>query len=226
MYHKFEHISKHNAKVKNAYKDALDLLHEAQKIIRDEHDMTFAYYVVGSYKRNMLTHDPNTNVGFDFDFNIVFNNKYNYSAGKLKNALREALNQIAKKYQFDFPEDSTRVLTLKVKDREHSRIIYSIDLAIVNKDFTEYIYFNKTIMMNEYAYSWQKMPQGYEEFSDKFHSLKEAGYFEELRNEYLKRKNKNNNNDLHSRDILIQTVNDLYYQKSLPESITKIFPRL
>lgn len=226
MYHNFKHISNRNAKVKKAYKNALKLLNEAQKIIKEEYDMTFAYYVVGSYKRNMLTHDPNTNVGFDFDFNIVFNNKYNYSAGKLKNILREALNQIAKKYQFDFPEDSTRVLTLKVKDRKHSRIIYSIDLAIVKEGFNEYIHFNKMYMMNEYAYSWQKMPQGYEEFSDKFYSLKEAGYFEELRNEYLKRKNKNNNNDLHSRDILIQTVNDLYYQKSLPESITKIFPRL
>lgn len=226
MYHNFDFISKHDEKVQNAYENACGLLHEAQKIIRKKYDMTFAYYVVGSYKRNMITCDSSTNVGFDFDFNIVFNNKHNYSAGKLKNILREALNQIAKKCQFDFPEDSTRVLTLKVKDREHSRIIYSIDLAIVNKDFTEYIYFNKTIMMNEYAYSWQKMPQGYEEFSDKFCSLKKAGYFKELRAEYLKRKNNNSNNNLHSRDILIQTVNDLYYQKSLPESITKIFPRL
>lgn len=226
MYHNFDFISKRNEKVKNAYKDALDLLHEAQKIIKDEHDMTFAYYVVGSYKRNMLTHDPSTNVGFDFDFNIVFNNKYNYSAGKLKNALREALNRICKKYRFDFPEDSTRVLTLKVKDRKHSRIIHSIDLAIVNKDFTECVYFNKMIMMNDYAYQWQKMPQGYAEFSNKFNSLKKAGHFEELKGEYLKRKNNNSNNDLHSRDILIQTVNDLYYQKSLPENITKIFSRL
>ena len=226
MYHNFVPISKRNEKVKNAYKDALDLLHEAQKIIRDEHDMTFAYYVVGSYKRDMITYDPSTNVGFDFDFNIVFNNKHNYSPGKLKNSLREALNRICKKYRFDFPEDSTRVLTLKVKDRKHSRIIHSIDLAIVNKDFTECVYFNKMIMMNDYAYQWQKMPQGYEEFSDKFHSLKKAGYFEELRDEYLKRKNNNSNNNLHSRDILIQTVNDLYYYKSLPENITKIFSRL
>ena len=80
--------------------------------------------------------------------------------------------------------------------------------------------------MNDYAYSWQKMPQGYAEFSNKFNSLKKAGHFEELKGEYLKRKNNNSNNNLHSRDILIQTVNDLYYQKSLPENITKIFSRL
>lgn len=180
--------------------------------------MAFNSYVVGSSKRNMITHDPNTNVGFDFDFNIVFNNKHGYSPAKLKNALREALNKIAKKYQFDFPEDSTRVLTLKVKDRKQSRIIYSIDLAIVNEDFTKYIHFDKIYGINEYAYKWQAMPQGYENFSIKFETLKNAGYSMELRDEYLRRKNSNRDNNIRSRDILIQTVNDLYRLKGLHQN--------
>lgn len=220
MYHNFIYVSKNNDKVKRAYNNALDLLQEAQKIIKKEHDMTFAYYVVGSYKRNMLTHDPNTNVGFDFDFNIVFNNKHNYSPAKLKNALREALNKIAEKYQFDFPEDSTRVLTLKVKDIKQSKIVYSIDLAIVNEDFTKYIHFDKIYGINEYAYKWQMMPQGYENFSNKFEALKKAGYSMELRDEYLKRKNNNRDSNMHSRDILIQTVNDLFNSKGLNRSST------
>ena len=222
MYHNFIYVSKNNDKVKRAYNNALDLLQEAQKIIKKEHNMTFAYYVVGSYKRNMLTHDPNTNVGFDFDFNIVFNNKHNYSPAKLKNTLREALNKIAEKYQFDFPEDSTRVLTLKVKDRKQSRIIYSIDLAIVNEDFTKYIHFDKTYGVNEYAYKWQAMPQGYENFSNKFEALKKAEYSIELREEYLRRKSNNRDNNIHSRDILIQTVNDLYRLKGLHQNSSEL----
>lgn len=217
-HHNFVYVSKRNSQVKSAYSNALDLLHEAQKIIKEEHGMTFAYYVVGSYKRNMLTHDPSTNVGFDFDFNIVFNNKYNYSPAKLKNSLRGALNQIARKYQFDFPEDSTRVLTLKVKDRKQSKIVYSIDLAIVNEDFTKYIHFNKSYLQNEYAYRWQQMPQGYEEFSHKFDALKKSGHSDKLREEYLRRKNTNMDSNVHSRDILIQTVNDLYNSKVLNQS--------
>lgn len=217
-HHNFDYVSKRNSQVKNAYSNALGLLHEAQKIIKEEHGMTFAYYVVGSYKRNMLTHDPKTNVGFDFDFNIVFNNKRGYSPAKLKNSLREALNKIARKYQFDFPEDSTRVLTLKVKDRKQSKIVYSIDLAIVNEDFTKYIHFNKSYLQNEYAYRWQQMPQGYEEFSHKFDALKKSGHSDKLREEYLRRKNTNMDSNVHSRDILIQTVNDLYNSKVLNQS--------
>ena len=210
MYHNFIYVSKHNNKVKKAYSNAINLLEEAQKIIKEKHNMTFAYYVVGSYKRNMLTYDPKTNIGFDFDFNIVFNNKHGYSAAQLKNALREALNKIADKYQFDYPEDSTRVLTLKVKDRKNSKIVYSIDLAVVNKEFTKYIHFNKASFIRENAYQWQGMPLGYNDFSNKFEALKNSEYEERLKEDYLRQKNANNDNNIHSREILIQTVNNVY----------------
>lgn len=37
----------------------------------------------------------------------------------------------------------------------------------------------------------------------------------ELRDEYLRRKNSNRDNNIHSRDILIHSVNDLYRLKGL-----------
>ena len=36
-HHNFVYVSKRNSQVKNAYSNALDLLHEAQKIIKEEH---------------------------------------------------------------------------------------------------------------------------------------------------------------------------------------------
>ena len=107
---------------------------------------------------------------------------------------------------------------MKVKDRKQSRIVYSIDLAIVNENFTKYIHFNKSYWPNEYAYQWQQMPQGYEEFSRKFDALKKSGHSDKLREEYLRRKNTNMDSNVHSRDILIQTVNDLYKSKVLNQS--------
>lgn len=66
------------------------------------------------------------------------------------------------------------------------------------------------------------MPQGYENFSIKFETLKKARYSMELRDEYLRRKNNNRDNNIHSRDILIQTVNDLYQSKGLYQNSSEL----
>ena len=55
-----------------------------------------------------------------------------FDAEKIKNILMCAFNKYARKYGYDFCEDSTRVFTIKVKDRKNSRIRYSCDFAIVN----------------------------------------------------------------------------------------------
>ena len=55
MQHDFHFISKKDSKVKKAYEDILDILKEAQDLVRKK--FTFRFDVVGSYKRNMVTYD-------------------------------------------------------------------------------------------------------------------------------------------------------------------------
>ena len=67
MYH-FEYVSKKEAA---PYKSQLiDLLNRVQDYVRDE--FTFQFTFIGSSSRNMITYDPTTNVGFDFDVNTYF----------------------------------------------------------------------------------------------------------------------------------------------------------
>ncbi len=80
MEHDFQYISKHDPKIKACYKDLVCLIHEVQKLVRDR--FTFQFYPVGSYKRNMITYDCKSNVGFDFDINIVVNDDENYYSPK------------------------------------------------------------------------------------------------------------------------------------------------
>ena len=68
MYH-FEYVSKKEAA---PYKSQLiELLNRVQDYVRDE--FTFQFTFIGSSSRNMITYDPTTNVGFDFDVNIAVN---------------------------------------------------------------------------------------------------------------------------------------------------------
>ena len=113
----------------------------------------------------MITHDAKSNIGFDFDINIYPNDEENrFTAKQIKLLFKQSLDKFAYRYGYDFAEDSTRVLTIKVKDRKNSRILHSVDFAFVNDyedndgyDCQEYIHYNK----KQNAYSWSEQSQGF-----------------------------------------------------------------
>ena len=126
--HDFRYVSKKEAAPVKA--ELLEIIHEVQDIVRD--DFTFQYTFIGSSSRNMITEDIKSNIGYDFDVNLEVNDdEENFSAEQIKLKLKQAFDSVAWRYGYDHCEDSTRVLTLKVKDREHSRILHSCDFAIV-----------------------------------------------------------------------------------------------
>ena len=121
-----------------------------------------------------------------------------------------ALNKITKKYGYDFAEDSTRVITIKVKDKENSKILHSCDFAIVNNYVDEdgyhrqeYIYFNK----KQNSYYWQEQSDGYYMLPEKAEWIEKNEYQEELRNLYLDKKNKNISGK-HSRTLYAESVHE------------------
>lgn len=131
MKHDFQFISKHSPSVRSAYANLQDILNQVHRILRSEY--TFQHKPVGSYSRNMITYDTKSNVGYDFDINIYPNDEdNNLSPKKIKLLFKEALDKIATKHGYDYAEDSTRVLTIKVKDRKNSRVLHSVDFAFVN----------------------------------------------------------------------------------------------
>lgn len=95
MKHEFVYISKHDPKVKAAYRQLINLIHEVQNLVRNE--FTFKYCFVGSYKRNMITYDKKSNIGFDFDINIEVNDDDdNYSPKEIKNIIKNAVDKVVK----------------------------------------------------------------------------------------------------------------------------------
>ncbi len=204
----FEFVSKKKrAPIK---KDLIAILNQVQDIVRK--DFTFRYDFVGSDKRNMVTYDFKSNIGFDFDVNIEVNDEDNsFSAKEIKIKLINALNKIARKYGYDFAEDSTRVITIKVKDRVNSKIFHSCDFAIVNNyidndgyDRQQYIHFNK----KQNSYYWEEQSDGYYMLPEKSEWIEENEYQEELRDVYLDKKNRNNL-DKHSRTLYAEAVHEI-----------------
>ena len=173
-------------------------------------DFTFQFTFIGSSKRerNMITCDPKTNKGFDFDINVKVNNDEDYKPKEIRDILREAFNRVARNYGYSNCEDSTRVLTIKCKDRQQSRILHSCDFAIVRDrgGRQQYIRYNKRLK----TYTWEFQTQSYRDLEKRANALKTGGHWNEVRKIYIQKKNSNTNSDKRSRSLYAETINECY----------------
>lgn len=191
--------------------DLIAIIKRTQNLLRN--DFTFRFDFVGSDRRNMVTYDSKTNIGYDFDVNLEINDDdCNYTPEEIKFKVMWALNKVIPQYGYDFAEDSTRVITIKFKDRKKPGILHSCDFAIVNNYIDEaghkrqeYIHFNKM----QHSYTWEEQPNGYYMLPQKEQWIKDSGYHSKLRGLYLEKKNKNQNPNKHSRSLYAETVHEI-----------------
>lgn len=202
--HDFRYVSKSEYKpLKN---QIIELLYDVQDEVRSY--FTFRFDFIGSTKRNMITQDIKSNIGFDFDVNIEVNDDdEDYTAADIRNKLRNAITKVSRNYDFTKCEDSTRVITIKKVNRWYSTIEHSCDFAVVYG--SQYIRYNK----GSQKYSWELQSKGYiniEQKADTLKNDKNKKYWNEVREVYIDKKNRNTNPDKHSRSIYAETINEVY----------------
>ncbi|MCM1134985.1 MAG: hypothetical protein NC400_05355 [Clostridium sp.] len=216
MYH-FKYATKEQlSPVKN---ELILIVNSVQDMI---HEFTFRYEFTGSAGRNMVTYDERTNVGYDFDIDIQMSScECSLAAKEIKTKIREALDKTAPRFGYAYAEDSTRAITIKCKDKKDSRILHSCDFAIV-KNYVDnngsigqkYIRFNK----KQNQYTWEEQPRGYYLLPEKAKWLEERGYWNEMRDLYLRKKNLNRIPNKSSQSIYAEAVHEIcqkhgYYKK-------------
>lgn len=207
--HDFRYVTKkETAPIKE---ELTNIIHDVQDCVRD--DFTFQFRFIGSSSRNMITYDAKSNIGFDFDVNLEVNDEdENYTAKEIRQIIKKAIDKVARQYGYDYCEDSTRVLTIKKKDRPNSRIIYSCDFAIVyncEDGRQQYIRYNK----DNNNYTWEYRSDGFRLLPQKIDWLKENGYWRELLDYYIEKKNYNNNPDKHSRSLFAEAIAEMCKKK-------------
>ena len=209
--HDFEYVP--NEEWEPVRDELFEIIRRLQNEVRG--CFTFKYHFVGSSKRKMITRDRNSNTGFDFDVDIEVNDPdENYSAEEIRNILRKGLDRVTNPdgysfWGYDYAEDSTRVLTIKVKDRSNSHILHSCDFCIIyecGNGRQQYIRYNK----KQNNYSWEYQPKGYLELPTKIEWVKKHGLWQQVRDYYLYKKNINDNPNKHSRSILAETVHEIW----------------
>ncbi len=211
--HDFKYVP--NEEWKPIRDELFKIIHKLQDEVSDH--FTFQYHFVGSSKRKMITRDQNSNTGFDFDVNIEVNDPdENYSAEEIRNILRKSLDKITNPFGYpifgyDYTEDSTRVLTIKVKDSLNSYILHSCDFCVIHECYDgrqQYIHYNKS----QRSYSWEYQPKGYYQLPDKIKWIKEHKLWQQVRDNYIYKKNENTNDNKKSRSIFAETIHQVCQQ--------------
>ena len=207
----FEYVPKSEYKPLQDYVE--NIIKKVQKNLREKGILTFQFYRLGSSgKRQLITRDKNGNKGFDFDYNIEIQKIKNqdfYEPKLLKNLfIREFNTYFSSNYEC--AEDSTSVFTIKDINKSKSKILHSFDFAIVENKYDDkgrlrqrYIRFDK----NTGGYSWalRKLNKNH---SDIEYSIKSKGLWNQVRDLYLKNKNKEPNKK--SRIVYYQTLETIY----------------
>ncbi len=209
--HNFEYVDR--SEWKPIRDELCEVIHNVQDEVREY--FTFQYRFVGSSERKMITRDRNSNTGFDFDVNIEVNDpEKRYSAKEIRNILRKALDKVTNPsghslFGYDYTEDSTRVLTIKVKDKANSLIMHSCDFCVIyecSDGRQQYIRYNK----KQSSYYWDYQPKGYKELPSKIDWVKKHRLWNQVRNHYLFKKNINNNHAKKSRAIFAETIHEIW----------------
>ena len=100
-------------------------------------------------------------------------------------------------------------MTIKVKDKNNSRIVHSCDFAVVfdcDDGRQQIIVFNKA----QNSYDWAFQPLEYYQQAAKIKDIKDEGLWQEVRDLYLMNKCKNNDFKKKSRAIFAETINQIY----------------
>ena len=211
MYH-FKYVTK--AEARKVRENLEKLVHEVQDEVRD--NFTFRYYFIGSSARNMITYDPTTNIGFDFDVNLEVNdNAGQYSAKKVRQTPEHAFQKAYRKYGYTHFENSKRVFTIKGYNMNSGKVEHSCDVAIVNNfideegiEGQEYIAFDKI----RGSYSWEMQTKGFELREKEDFLRKRQAAWDAVRARYLKKKNTNRDKSKHSRSLYAETIKEIYDQ--------------
>lgn len=113
---------------KDAYENRdriMDFLDDVRDSVSQEFNFHYEF-ICGSVKCKMVAFTRRNNDGMNFDVDIVPHlNGKSHTPKQIKDMVITALNKYTRQYGFSFAENSTGVITIKVKDKKNSKIKYS-----------------------------------------------------------------------------------------------------
>ena len=167
--------------------------------------LTFTCDLVGSAKRNLVVAHPTKGIDCDYQLHLQ-SNKNELDAEQIKKIFCTLFDKY-RPQGFSYCEDSTSSLTMKMKDKQHCKILCSFDIVLLRNlgGVPEIIRRN-----TDGKYVWNKL-RYMSDFQERFSLITGNEMWNELKERYYKKKVKqmNGNDDKKSFQLLNEAVNEV-----------------
>lgn len=164
-----------------------DKLNRVKQQILKEHQIETTVDSVGSLYKKLVT--QNNSLPFDLDYNLVIENRLitQLNPKPLKDYVMEHLDDmIAEEYEdWKYCQDSKAAIT--IRRVVNGRLDFSADVAILAKN-SKGQYCRLLHDKQNKKYDWAPVPDS-EKVYERFRKLKNYGYWEDIQELYLKKKN-------------------------------------
>lgn len=182
---------------------------DVQKIVKEY--FTFEYRLIGSGEKRLITRNGESGP-FDLDYNFILKkDKQELSSypEKIKNIFINAFNEVNPELSFKYASNSTSVITSKlVLD---GKLEFSFDVAIMIEGNNGNLY---KLIFDKISgrYLWNEVRKT-KDYSAKFKSIKDEGYWNDFKERYLYNKNLHltRNEETPSFSVFLETLNE-YFQ--------------
>lgn len=190
------------------HKKFIDWIERIRKEIRSN-GITFDCRLLGSAKRHLVI--PHHNKGFDLDFQIIIHkNKNRKDEEQLKQLFMGLLNPLVIAEGFEHCKDSTSSITIKMIDKNQSKIKVGYDVVIIrNKTVNNVV---QTEILRHYKeerserWAFEQLPD-ITDTSKQFAKIRSLDMWRDLRERYYDKKMKNTE-DKKSFQLLHEAVNE------------------
>ena len=199
--------------LKKAQTTCVEILNDLTQELLD-YGISSQFILVGSGARNMVTQNANNPI--DFDYNLCIQKcKDIIDCHFIKETVRKIFNKVLKGNKLPDCEDSTSSLTMKpICFKNNKKMLFSMDICIIatdkNGSWYRLIHEKTGYALND-KYYWNEAPNS-RQIKEKANSIKENGYWQDVREEYLKIKNLylRKNKKHPSFVCYIEAVNNIY----------------
>lgn len=185
---------------------------KVQSEMRKRYDLPFQFRLIGSGRRHLVTRIVGGNRGYDFDYDLIIQppgKGYHYNADIVKQDFTNAFKRALKGTAYSAPKDSTSVITIKVVEKSHGKILYSCDFAIIYYENGECYSLRNNKKQGSYAFVLRAKGN---DIDEKLCIILKFGSWNDIRNEYLKLKNSNQIKEKRSFSLYIEAINNVYNQ--------------
>lgn len=192
------------------------ILTELRELLVEEFEIKTEFYLVGSGAKNLVTRDGAGPFDLDYNLRILeMPNRYWNDLKLLKDTVRNSLNRIVKATLFSDGQDSKSVITSNLVLRDAPQKEFSFDIAILarlqNGNLCRLIH-NK----QNGLFSWCEVPSS-KGLGDKVSELKQHGWWADVRETYLHKKNmylRRGDYNHPSFVVYVETINEVYQKAS------------